>query len=138
MVWHHRFLDPIVSNQGSVFTSKFWSSLCYFVGIQQKLSTAFHPQTDSQTERQNITMETYLLAFVNFKQDNWAKFLFMAEFAYNNAKNASMGHTSFKLNCGFFPQISNKEDINPRFQSKSANKLVNQLKELIIVCRKSL
>ena len=59
-VWHHGLLDSIVSNRSSLFTSKFWSSLCYFLGIKRRLSTAFHPQTDGQTERQNSTMEAYL------------------------------------------------------------------------------
>ena len=45
-------------------------------------------------------MEAYLQAFVNFKQNDWARLLSMAEFIYNNAKNASTGHMLFKLNCG--------------------------------------
>ncbi len=62
---HHGVLESIVTDQGSFFTSKFWSLLCYFLGIKRKLSTAFHSQTDGQTERQNSTMEAYLRAFVN-------------------------------------------------------------------------
>ncbi len=65
VVRHHGVSESIVMDQGSLFTSKFWSSLCYFLGIKKKLSIAFHPQTDGQTERQNSTMETYLRAFVN-------------------------------------------------------------------------
>ena len=67
VVWHHGLSDSIVTDKGSLFISKFWSSLCYFFEIKQRLSIAFHPQTDSQTERQNSTMEAYLRAFVNFK-----------------------------------------------------------------------
>ena len=63
---HHGLSDFIVSDQGSVFTSKFWSSVCYFMGIKRRLSTAFHPQTNGQTERQHSTMEPYFLAFVNY------------------------------------------------------------------------
>ena len=103
VVRHHGLPDSIVSDRGSLFTSKFWSSLCYFLGIKRRLSTAFHPQTDGQTERQNSTMEAYLRAFVNFEQNDWARLLPMAEFAYNNAKNASTGHTPFELNCGYHP-----------------------------------
>ena len=67
VVQHHGLPDSIVTNKGSLFTSKFWSSLCYFLGIKRRLSTAFHPQTDGQTKRQNSTIEAYLRAFVNFK-----------------------------------------------------------------------
>ena len=67
VVRHYGLPDSIVSNRSSIFTSKFWSSLCYFLSIKRKLSTAFYPQTDGQTERQNSTMEVYLRAFVNYK-----------------------------------------------------------------------
>ena len=95
VICHHGLPDSIVTDKGSLFISKFWLSLCYFVGIKRRLSTAFHPQIDSQTEWQNSTMEAYLRAFVNFEQNDRARLLPMAEFAYNNAKNASTGHTPF-------------------------------------------
>ena len=60
VVRHHGLPDLIVTDQGFLFTSKFWSLLCYFLGIKRRLFTAFHPQTDGQTERQNSTMEAYL------------------------------------------------------------------------------
>ena len=96
------------------------------------------PQTDGQTKWQNSTIEAYFRAFLNFEQNDWAKFLPMAEFAYNNAKNASTGHRLFELNCGYHLWISYKEDINPRSQSKSADKLSVELRELMIVCRENL
>ena len=48
-------------------------------------------------------MEAYLRAFVNFEQNDWAKLLSMAEFTYNNAKNASTSHTPFELNYSYHP-----------------------------------
>ena len=133
LVRHHGLPNSIVSDRGSLFTSKFWSSLCYFLGIKWRLSTAFHPQTDGQTKCQNSMMETYLRAFINFKQNNWTKLLLMAEFTYNNAKNASTGHTPFELNCSYYPQILYKEEIDLRSKSKSADKLLAELRELIFV-----
>ena len=127
VVRHHGLLDSIVTDWGSFFTSKFWSLLCYFLGIKRKLSTAFYPQTNGQTERQNSTMEVYLRAFVNFKQNDWAKLLPMAEFAYNNTKNASTGFTSFELNCGYYPRVSYKEDLDPRSKSRTAEELFSEL-----------
>ncbi len=82
-------------------------------------------------------MEAYLRVFVNFEENNWARLLPMAEFAYNNAKNASTGHTPFELNCGFHPRASYEKDVDPRSQSKSADKLATELRELMTVCRKN-
>ena len=83
-------------------------------------------------------MEAYLWAFVNFKQNNWASLLLMVEFAYNNTKNASTGHTPFELNCGYHPWMSYKKNVDPRSQSKLTEELSAELKELIIVCQENL
>ena len=134
VVWHHGLSDSIVSHRGSLVTSKFWSSLCYFLGIKRRLSTAFHPQTDNQTKRQNSTIEAYLQAFVNFEQNDWVRLLPMAEFTYNNAKNASTDHIPFELNCGYYPRILYKEEVDSHSKSNSADKLSAELRELIFVC----
>ncbi len=83
-------------------------------------------------------VEAYLRAFVNWEQDDWARLLPMAEFTYNNAKNASTGHTSFELNCGYHPRVSFEEDVDPCSRSRSANKLVEELRELMEVCCQNL
>ena len=62
----------------------------------------------------------------------------MAKFAYNNAKNASTGHTPFELNCGYHSWMSYKKDVDPRSRSKSADELSAKLRKLMIVCRKNL
>ncbi len=99
VVCHHRVLESIVMDENLLLISKFWFLLYYFLEIKKKLSIAFQPQTDGQIKRQNSTMERYLRAFVNWEQDNYIRLLPMAEFPYNNAKNASTGHIPFKLNC---------------------------------------
>ncbi len=78
-------------------------------------------------------MEAYLKAFVNWEQDDWARLLPMAEFAYNNAKNTSTGHTPFELNWGYHLKVFFEEDVDPRLRSCSANELGEELKELIKV-----
>ena len=138
VIWHHDFLNSIVSNKGSLFTSKFWSLLCYFLGIKRRLSTAFHPQIDGQTEWQNSTMKAYFRAFVNSKQNNWARLLPIAEFAYNNAKNTSSGHMPFELNYSYHPWMSYEDDVDPHSKSKSADDLPVELRKLMIVCRENL
>src|SRR5579883_567771 len=67
------------------------------------MSTAFHPQTDGQMERMNRTLEDILRIYATYKQDNWDEYLPAAEFAYNNAKQASTGFTPFELDCRFTP-----------------------------------
>ncbi len=62
---HHGVPESIVTDRGSLFTSKFWSLLYYFLGIKRKLSTAFQTQTDGQTKRLNSTIEAYVKAFIN-------------------------------------------------------------------------
>ena len=138
VVRHHGLPDSIITDWGSLITSKFWSSLCYFLEIKRILSTAFHPQTNGQTERQNSTIEAYLRAFVNWEQNDWARLFSMAEFAYNNAKNASTDHTPFKLNCGFHPRVFFKDDVDPRSKSHLADKLANELRELMEICQQNL
>ena len=106
VIRYYGLLDSTVINRRSFFTLKFWSSLFYFFGIKQKLFTAFHPKIDGQTKRQNSTMEAYLQDFVNFKQNDWAQLLSITEFAYNNAKNAGIGHITFELNYKYHPCIT--------------------------------
>ena len=79
-----------------------------------------------------------LLSFVNFEQNDWARLLLMAEFTYNNIKNASTGHTSFELNCGYHPWMSYEEKVNPCSKSKSADKLSAEPRDLMIVCQENL
>jgi transposase InsO family protein len=67
----YRVPKRIVSDRGSLFTSAFWASLCYYIGTQRRLSTVYHLQTDGQTERQNQMLEHYLHCYVNYLQDDW-------------------------------------------------------------------
>ena len=62
----------------------------------------------------------------------------MAKFAYNNAKNTSIGHMSFELNCGYYSHVSFEKENNPYSQLKTANKLSTELHKLITVCRENL
>ena len=95
--------DSIVSDRGSVFTSQFWSSLCSQMRVQLRYSTAFHPQSDGQTERMNQELEAYLRMFSNYQQTNWASLLRHAEYAYNSKVSASSGHSPISLAFGTEP-----------------------------------
>ncbi|MBW0506936.1 hypothetical protein O181_046651 [Austropuccinia psidii MF-1] len=79
----------IVSDRGSLFVSSFWTQLCQKLKISRDLSTAFHPETDGQTERVNQILEQYLWMYVSYHQDDWNTWIPLAEFAYNNAEHSS-------------------------------------------------
>ncbi len=138
IVRHHGVLESILTDWGLLFTSKFWFLLCYFLGIKKKLFTIFQYQTDGQTERQKSTMEAYLIAFVYWEQDDSAKLLLMAKFAYNSANNASTRHSPFELNCSYHRGVFFEEDVDFRSRSFFANELVKELRGLMEVCYQKL
>ena len=70
VVYYYGLPNSIMSDCGSVFTLKFWFSLCYFLEIKQKLSIALYPKIKGKTKKQNSTMKVYFRAFVYYKQDN--------------------------------------------------------------------
>ena len=105
-VWKgHGLPESFVSDRGTQFTSEVWSHLCQMLRIDAKLSTAYHPQTDGQTERPNAIMEHYLRAFVNYMQNDWAKWIPGAEFAANNAPSATTLASPFLANSGQNPRL---------------------------------
>jgi hypothetical protein len=101
----HGMPTTIVSDRDTKFTSRFWKELSRLMDVHLAMSTAFHPQTDGQTERANRTLITMLRNFVDQRQTNWDLLLSAAEFAINNATNASTGVTPFFLNSGNHPNV---------------------------------
>jgi len=99
----HGLPKAIISDRDARFTSHFWKALFELLGTRLAMSTAFHPQTDGQTERTNRTLEQMLRFYTSYKQDNWDDLLPALEFAINNAKQASTDYSPFFLNYGFHP-----------------------------------
>ena len=111
VLYEHIFKDhglprQIVSDRGTQFTSKVFKEFCKLLGIRSTMSTAYHPQTDGQTERVNQSLEQYLRIFCNHRQDDWAKLLSSAEFAYNNAAHESTGLSPFFIEYGYHPRMA--------------------------------
>lgn len=104
----HGIPKDIISDRDSRFTAKLWAEFLRLVGVKSRMSTAFHPQTDGQTERLNQSLEAYLRSFVNYEMSNWEELLPMAEFAYNNASSASSGISPFYANLGYHPASHNE------------------------------
>ena len=111
----HGIPESLVSDRGSLFTSHFWKSLSQMLRLKGRLSTAFHPQTDSQTERMNQTIEQYLRIYCNYQQDDWYHHLSLAEFAYNNAFQSTIRCSPFYANYGYHPrfQVLVSESLTP-------------------------
>ena len=100
-VWkNHGLPTDIVSDRDTKVTSHFWQALIDLLGIQTKLSTAFHPETDGQPEWVNQTIEQYLRHYCCWKQNDQDEFLLIAEFAYNSAKSVTTGISPFEANYG--------------------------------------
>ncbi|MBW0491992.1 hypothetical protein O181_031707 [Austropuccinia psidii MF-1] len=85
----------IVSDRVSLFVSSFWTQLFQQLKISRDLSTAFHPETDGQTERVNQIIEQYLWIDFSYHQYDWHTWLPLAEFAYSNAEHASTKQSPF-------------------------------------------
>jgi hypothetical protein len=110
----------IISDRDPRFTSHFSKAVAKATGIQQNISTAFHPRTDGQSERMNQWVETYLRDFVNGRQNNWSAFLPAAEFAHNSWKHEHTQHTPHELIIGMNPtaKIDPLDDSTPSAQER--------------------
>jgi len=79
-VWKlHGLPTEIISDMDAKFSGEFWESLCKMLGVKMRMSTAYHPQTEGQTERTNQVLEGYLRTFVNYDQNDWYQLLPLAE-----------------------------------------------------------
>ena len=133
-VWKlHGLPDTIISDRGRQFVSAFWDELVRQLGISAQLSTAFHPETDGQTERANAVMEQYLRAHVSYLQDDWVTWLPMAEFTANNSTSETTRVSPFLANygqhprMGFEPPTETRRPAYQRVQAQAANEFVENM-----------
>jgi hypothetical protein len=126
----HGLPTSIVSDRGSIFTSHFWSTLASILKIDPRKSTAFHPQTDGQTERMNQTLEAYLRISCSYNQDDWVDWLPLAEFAYNNSRQESTKMTPFFANYGYNPRFISQFEIPPEHSAPAAEDFGSHLHEI--------
>ena len=126
VISQHGLPKRIITDRDKLFTSKFWTSLMQQLGIKHSLSTAFHPQTDGQTERLNQTLEQYLRSYVNYDQDNWVELLPTAQWAYNSSDNEAIRMTPFEANHGYNPTITVQQ---PEVDTPRATKTATSLQQ---------
>jgi hypothetical protein len=135
----HGIPSTIVSDRGTQFISTFWRALSSRLGTELRPSSAYHPATNGQTERINQELERYLRTYVNWGQDDWAKWLPFAEFAGNNATSETTGVSPFFANYGFHPRMGIEPQKPPppgisdheRKEYFKANELADRFKAII-------
>lgn len=99
----HGIPVSIVSDRDLVFTSHFWQELFCLANVQLHMSSAFHPQSDGQTEAVNKTIAMYLRCLVGDRPRKWLAWLPWAEFCYNTSFQSSLKETPFKVIYGRNP-----------------------------------
>ena len=105
-VWKlHGLPKSIILDRGPQFAAGLMQELNEMLEIKSKLLTAFHSQTDGQTERVNQELEQYLRMFIDHRQEQWPEWLGMVEFAYNNKVHSSTRMSPFKANYGQDPRM---------------------------------
>ena len=128
-VWKlHRLPESIISDRGPQFMAGLMRELNRMLGIESKLSTVFHPQTDGQTERINQELEQYLRMFIDHRQEQWPDWLGTAEFAYNNKVYSSTKMLPFKVNYKQDPRMG--FEMRKKGKYKGAEKFVIKMKEV--------
>ena len=111
---HYRIPRSVISDRDTCFASTFTKELCRCIGIRQNISTAYHPQTNGQSERTNQWLEQYLRIFVNHRQDNWARWLPIAQYVHNAWPSSTTKLPPFELIMGYTPcahQIKNTQKL---------------------------
>jgi hypothetical protein len=103
----HGVPERIISDRGPLMNATHWETFNYYLNSRRVLTSAYHPETDGQTERQNQTLEQYLRIYCTLEQDDWALWISIAEFAYNDSIHATTGITPFRANHGTDPRSAN-------------------------------
>jgi transposase InsO family protein len=105
----HGLPKTIISDRGPQFAAGFWKRIGERLAINRRLATAFHPQTDGQTERINSSMEQYLRIYTSHQQDDWVQWLPLAEFAANNTTSEATKCSTFFAVSGTDPRMTFEE-----------------------------
>lgn len=142
----HGMPRAIISDRDSRFTSHFWEHLWAAMRTDLRRSTAFHPQTDGQTERQNRTLIEALRAHVDANQRDWDTLLPAMQLAHNSSRNHSTGVSPFEMLFGATPRTTldaelERDGVEPQRQAErqahpGAQALAERIKATVTTARK--
>jgi hypothetical protein len=93
----HGFPSSIVSDRDPVFTGHVWRDLFSMAGVKLRMSTAFHPQTDGQSEVVNKVIAMYLRCVTGDRPRSWVEWLSWAEYCYNTSFHTALRATPFEV-----------------------------------------
>jgi hypothetical protein len=128
----HRTPEKIILDCGTQFSARLMSELYWHLGIEHAMSTAFHLQSNGQTERTNQEVVKYLCMFCNEDQHGWAQLLPIAEFAYNSHMHLVTKSSPFKLLYGYQPAWT-----SPLGASAQMPAVLDQLAALHKACKEA-
>eukprot|EP00798_Chlamydomonas_sp_ICE-L_P011161 gene11161-biopygen12616 len=114
VVRHHGIPKKLLSDRDARFTGHFGSDLQRLMETHQALSTAFHPQTDGQTERMNRVIEDMICHHVGPYHDDWDQSLALVEFAINNSWQESIQNTPFRAYLGYDPRTPMAAEVDSK------------------------
>jgi len=121
----HGVPDQILTDRGRQFDSDLMKEVLEALGSKSRLTTAYHPQADGQTERVNQILETYIREFCSYEQDDWVDLLAHAEFAYNNAAHSATKVSPFYANYGRHPVF--EPTATPLYKSQAAEEIIDEI-----------
>ena len=127
-IWKlHGLSESVISDRGPQFAAGLTKELNKMLGIETKLSIAYHPETDRQTERTNQELEQYLRMYVNHRQNNWSEWLATTEFTFNNKVHTVMKMSPFQVNYG--RELRMGFDIRKKKKNEKAEEFARKMKE---------
>ncbi|GJX71481.1 putative reverse transcriptase domain-containing protein [Tanacetum coccineum] len=143
IIVRHSLLILIISNRDSCFTSRFWQSMQEALGTRLDMSTAYHPQTNGQSERTIQTLEDMLRACVMDFEGSWDLHLPLVEFSYNNSYHSSVRCAPFeafyRIKCRspiLWVEVREGQLIGPEIVQETIDK-ISQIKDRLKAARDS-
>lgn len=109
----HGMPSVIVSDRDRIFTSQLWKHLFSLADVSLHMSSAYHPQSDGQTERLNQCLETFLRCFAHACPQKWLEWLYLAEYWYNSSWHSALQMSPFQVLYGYAPQHFGLDVLKP-------------------------